>query len=142
VLFNVLGGLQILPSAADANLHDDSAWQFVPPAPGCAIINMGDSMVKFSNGLLRSNLHRVTYAPGDQAALDRYSLAYFARPEDQVILKRLEGSDVIPPLADGVVEKEMTSLEWVEMKGTAAKRGDSMMASSGGDRSATISANA
>jgi isopenicillin N synthase-like dioxygenase len=65
VLFNVLGGVQILPDVSTNDWSSspeppDSAWQLVRPIPGCAIINIGDAMVKFTNDLLRSNLHRVT----------------------------------------------------------------------------------
>lgn len=88
-------------------------------------------MVKFTNGLLRSNMHRVTYPPGEQATLVRNSLAYFLRPEDEALLRRLEGSDVIPPLESGVVEEIMTSLEWIAMKGAALKNSGTIMASSG-----------
>ena len=87
ILFNHIGGLQVLlPGTQD--------WVYVKPIPGCAIINLGDAMVKFSAGLLRSNLHRVVSPPGRQSELVRYSLVYFCRPEHEVVLKRLKGGDV------------------------------------------------
>lgn len=107
VLFNRLGGLQVLPPGRDAQ------WCYVKPLPGHAIINLGDAMVKFTNGLLRSNIHRVSAPPGDQAAYARYSLVYFNRPADDVLLKRLDGSDMIPPLADDEVEEEINSKDWI-----------------------------
>jgi len=73
-------------------------------------------MVKFTNGLLRSNIHRVVSPPGEQASETRYSLVYFARPEDEVVLKRLEGSDVIPPLQEGQEEEGMNSKEWIKLQ--------------------------
>ena len=80
-------------------------------------MNLGDAMVKFSNGLLRSNIHRVVSPPGEQAQETRYSLVYFSRPEDEVVLRRLEGSDVIPEL-DGDAEEgqEMNSKEWIKLQ--------------------------
>lgn len=107
VLFNRLGGLQILPPGADAE------WCYVKPLPGHAIINLGDALVKFTNGLLRSNIHRVVAPPGEQASHTRYSLVYFNRPEDSVILRRLENSDRIPPLAENTTEDEVTSKDWI-----------------------------
>ncbi|KAJ9234295.1 hypothetical protein DTO169E5_6639 [Paecilomyces variotii] len=107
VLFNRLGGLQILPPGEDAE------WCYVRPLPGHAIINLGDAMVKFTNGLLRSNIHRVVAPPGQQADITRYSLVYFARPEDNVPLKRLNGSDRIPPLPSDVVEEDINSKDWI-----------------------------
>lgn len=107
VLFNRLGGLQVLPPGADAD------WVYVRPLPGHAIINLGDAMVKFTNGLLRSNIHRVAAPPGVQGDWTRYSLVYFARPEDNVMLRRLDGSDVIPPLGEDQVEEEINSKDWI-----------------------------
>lgn len=107
VLFNRLGGLQVLPPGADAD------WVYVRPLPGHAIVNLGDAMVKFTNGLLRSNIHRVVAPPGAQAEETRYSLVYFARPEDRVMLRRLDGSDLIPAMAEGQVEEEINSKDWI-----------------------------
>ena len=70
-------------------------------------------MVKFTNGRLRSNIHRVNFPPGVQAESTRYSLVYFNRPEDHVMLKRLDGSSLIPPLAEGETEEEINSKDWI-----------------------------
>lgn len=51
--------------------------------------------------------------PGQQADWTRYSLVYFSRPEDDVLLKRLEGSDRIPELKEGDVEEEVNSKDWI-----------------------------
>jgi isopenicillin N synthase-like dioxygenase len=40
VLFNQLGGFQVL----NPNSHE---WKYVKPQPRCAIINLGDTIVKF-----------------------------------------------------------------------------------------------
>ena len=89
------------------------------PLPGHAVVNIGDALVKFTNGLLRSCLHRVTFAPGEQAVLTRYSVAYFERPGDEVLLRGLEGSDVLPPMLKGEV---LSSKEWIERKGRSIRR--------------------
>ncbi|EPS32615.1 hypothetical protein PDE_07575 [Penicillium oxalicum 114-2] len=107
VLFNRLGGLQVLPPGSDAE------WVYVKPLAGHAIMSLGDAMVKLTNGLLRSNIHRVTAPPGIQGGHTRYSLVYFARPEDEVLLQRLQGSDLIPPLQIGQVEETISSKDWV-----------------------------
>ncbi|KIY01097.1 uncharacterized protein Z520_02649 [Fonsecaea multimorphosa CBS 102226] len=107
VLFNRLGGLQVLPPGRDAQ------WCYVKPLPNHAIINLGDAMVKFTNGLLRSNIHRVVSPPGEQANHTRYSLVYFNRPENDVMLKRLEGSEMIPPLEKDAVEEQINSKDWI-----------------------------
>ena len=42
----------------------------------------------------------------------RYSLVYFARPEEGVLLKRLGAVMLFPGLAQGKVEEEVSSKEW------------------------------
>ena len=83
MLFNWLGGLQIRHPATNE-------WVYVPPVPGSAVVNLGDALVKFSAGVLRSNVHRVVPAPEPQDKLDRFSLVFFSRPEDAVVLRRLK----------------------------------------------------
>ena len=124
MLFNTLGGLQILPEGKE---NVEKNWEYIQPKEGYAIINIGDTVTKWTNGLLRSAMHRVTYAPGEQGNLTRWSLAYFSHAEDTSLMKRLEGSDVIPALAEGVVEEDVTVIEWTEMGGARYKQ-DSLKA--------------
>jgi isopenicillin N synthase-like dioxygenase len=109
LLFNRLGGLQVLPPG-------QVAWHYVRPMKGHAIVNLGDAMVKFTNGLLRSNIHRVVSPPGLQASLPRVSIVYFMRPEDDAKLNRLEGSDLIPELAKGQVEEIVNAKDWLQRR--------------------------
>lgn len=110
VLFNQLGGLQVLPPNQDT-------WAYVKPLQGHCIVNLGDAMVKFTAGILRSNIHRVANPPGEQHNEVRYSLVYFNRPEDDVILKVLDGSRMIDEKkrAMGIQdeEEEYTAKEWI-----------------------------
>jgi isopenicillin N synthase-like dioxygenase len=121
ILFNRLGGLQILPPPSLTPEGEEPAWTYVKPLPGHCIVNLGDAMVKFTNGLLRSNIHRVVSPPEEQAKETRYSLVYFARPEDEVVLKRLEGSDVIPPLKEGQSEEGRNSKDWIKLQAMRLK---------------------
>ncbi|CZR63120.1 related to oxidoreductase, 2OG-Fe(II) oxygenase family [Phialocephala subalpina] len=116
ILFNRLGGLQILPPPSLTPPGQAPEWTYVKPLPGHCIVNLGDAMVKFTNGLLRSNIHRVVSPPGEQAKETRFSLVYFSRPEDEVVLKRLGGGDVIPELGEGEVEEECSAKEWILMQ--------------------------
>lgn len=84
LLFNWLGGLQI------ESPTDPGTWAYVKPLPGHAIINLGDAMVKFTSGTLKSAKHRVVRAPGDQGLCDRYSVVYFVRPHDEALMKPVE----------------------------------------------------
>lgn len=112
ILFNRVGGLQVLPPSSPSEPKPE--WCYVKPLPGHCIVNLGDAMVKFTNGLLRSNLHRVVAPPGEQEQCTRYALVYFARPGDEVPLRRVEGGSVIPPLGEGVVEDGLPSKEHIK----------------------------
>jgi isopenicillin N synthase-like dioxygenase len=121
ILFNRLGGLQILPPPSLAPAGKEPEWTYVKPLPGHCIINLGDAMTKFSGGLLRSNIHRVVSPPGEQAKETRYSLVYFSRPEDEVVLKRLEGG-IIPKGKDEEDGEAMTSKEWIKLQALRLRR--------------------
>lgn len=98
ILFNRLHGLQVLSTSKE--------WLFVSPFPGHAIVNLGDAMVKLSGGRLKSNIHRVVTAPGLKEVTDRYSVVYFARPENNVQMKNL--------LSDEANDNDvLTASEWI-----------------------------
>jgi hypothetical protein len=73
ILFCRERGLQVLDPKT-------KQWCYVEPRPGCAVINVGDSLRFLSGGTLRSSLHRVVPYPGVDIR-DRFSCAYFMRPE-------------------------------------------------------------
>jgi len=109
-LHNRLGGLQVLVPGIDS-------WQYVKPIPKHAICNVGDALTILSGGILRSNLHRVVPPPGEQGSFPRWSLVYFTRPGNSVILKPLEKESLL--IADSVAKSTdknyntgSTSLEW------------------------------
>jgi isopenicillin N synthase-like dioxygenase len=131
LLFNALGGLQILPPDMDGT--EDSSWVYVQPQPGCAIINLGDAMVEWSAGILRSNMHRVIYGPGKQSKVTRYSLAYLLRPFSDAPMKRLSGGkSLVPPIGDDEEENLMTSREWEGHRAAAIRAGKDNARSRGG----------
>ena len=112
VLFNWLGGLQIQSHEPEKQ----GEWAYVKPLPGHAIINLGDAMVKFSNGKLKSAKHRVIPAPGVQGSVDRYSVVYFVRPADEMLMQPVEEfRDQETVKVGGKVgeEKMYTAGEWM-----------------------------
>ena len=133
VLFNKMGGLQVLPP----NSED---WSYVKPLKGHCVVNLGDAMVKFTSGILRSNIHRVVNPPGEQADSTRMSLVYFARPEDEVTLKVLEGSEMIDEKrkqkGDVGQEEEISAKDWILRRAFGRRAGGDWAASAGteGDR--------
>ena len=122
ILFNWLGGLQI-QSHDPAKLGE---WEFVKPLPGHAIINLGDSMVIFTNGELKSAKHRVVPAPGEQADVDRYSIVYFVRPANDVLMEPVQKFQTNGPVkvagkfydefVVGEKDKVFTSKEWMDAR--------------------------
>ena len=130
ILFNVIGGLQILPPGLDAR---DENWRYVKPVPGCAILNLGDAMVEWTGGILRSNLHRVYFAPRVQAEHERYSLAYAIRPEGAVSMKRIDApGSRIPALEEGEANLDCDANEWGTSKAIALISGKDAARSRGG----------
>ncbi|KAE8382324.1 hypothetical protein BDV26DRAFT_299709 [Aspergillus bertholletiae] len=107
LVFNRLGGLQVLPPGPD------SRWLYVKPMPNTVIVNIGEAMVKLTNGLLKSSFHRVVPPPGDQARFARYSVVYFCRPNNDVLLRSIEGDNRIPHPDPSEETEAITSKEWV-----------------------------
>lgn len=131
---NWLGGLQVWSESARAATINDGQpdlpgeWLWVVPKRGCAIINLGDAAVKFTNGAFCAGRHRVIPAPGPQGRWPRYSLVYFVRPEDEVIMEALQGPGVpaAPEKEVGSEEEKLTAHEWIyrQTAGLGWKLGD------------------
>jgi isopenicillin N synthase-like dioxygenase len=109
LLFHIAGGLQILPAGSE-NIYLN--WRYIRPEPGCALVNLGDTLVGWTGGLLCSSLHRVVTAPGVQASVPRMSLAYLIRPDRNASIRRLEGSAMIPSLKEGEDADTSSVSEW------------------------------
>jgi len=84
VLFTQQWGLQVL-----CPTKGDNDWRFVAPRPGHAIINVGDCLRFLTGYKLRSALHRVL----PLTTGDRYSVAYFLRPNDDAELSDATGNN-------------------------------------------------
>ena len=137
LLANALGGLQVL--TPDREPEDEAAWKWVKPQPGCLIVNMADAMVEWTGGILRSNMHRVNYSPGEQRHAERFSAALLIRPYKEASMERLIGGR-IPSVdedqrlgiqASGGVNG-ITAIEWELKKSMALKDGKDCAKSRGG----------
>ncbi|KAK5098849.1 hypothetical protein LTS08_006227 [Lithohypha guttulata] len=132
ILFNWLGGLQVWSEPSRGNFHKQfegdqpegaaGQWLWVKPKPGHAIVNLGDAAVRFTGGILCSARHRVVPAPGEQGLWPRYSVVYFIRPNDEVVMKRLQGG-MVPPLPEGEEEEELTAAQHQQKKFRAMQEG-------------------
>lgn len=77
-----IGGLQLLNSA--------DQWIDVTPEPGAIVVNTGDLMERWSNGLFRSTVHRVVQPEQAGETLpSRYSMAYFVKPDRTALIECL-----------------------------------------------------
>ncbi|XP_070030548.1 uncharacterized protein [Nicotiana sylvestris] len=59
-------------------------WEYVPPLKGAFVVNLGDMLERWSNGIFRSTLHRVL---GN--GQERYSIAYFVEPSHDCLVECL-----------------------------------------------------
>lgn len=123
ILMNWLGGLQVWSESSRkaqlGGLEPDvpGEWLWVKPKRGCAIINLGDAAVRFTNGVVCSGRHRVIPSPGAQGRWPRYSIVYFVRPEDQCLMKSLKGKGI--PESQDNEDEGLTATEWIYRKSAA-----------------------
>jgi isopenicillin N synthase-like dioxygenase len=107
------GGLQVEDQTAPGTFRDVE-----PSAPTDIILNIGDSLQRLTNDTFRAACHRVTYPPmttaveregGEQMIPERYSVAYFAKPNRSASLLPLKEfvSEGMPCRYDDV-----TAWEW------------------------------
>ena len=105
-------------SAVETKFCKDD-WTYVRPLPGHCIVNLGDALVKFSSGKLRSDVHQVVAALGEQREVTRYSLVYFYRPENEVMLNNL-----VRDSEDEEEEEEVCAKEWILRRALGRRRAD------------------
>lgn len=60
----------------------DGNWIAAPAIADTVLVNTGDLMERWTNGLFRSTNHRVVIPTDDQATHSRYSAAFFCHPND------------------------------------------------------------
>lgn len=75
------GGLEV------RNLEGE--WIDAPPMPGTFVINLGDLMARWTNGIYSSNMHRVK---NNRSGGDRYSLPFFMSPQHDAVIAPVPGS--------------------------------------------------
>jgi isopenicillin N synthase-like dioxygenase len=89
------GGLQVLPGAE----AEGQAWTPVEPSDDAITCNIGDMLTRWSDDVLPSNFHRVKApGPGDDLG-PRYSIAFFAQANGNVVIESPGGT--YPPITAG-----------------------------------------
>lgn len=92
-----------LPGQPGLELLTEGGWVTVPVNPDTAqlseppiLVNIGDLLSFWTNGMLKSTVHRVVFSDGEE----RYSMAYFCHPLDDVKLETVP-SKVISDFGEG-----------------------------------------
>lgn len=94
-------------------------WEWMQPKDGCAIVNIGDCLSFLTDGLFRSCRHRVVALHG-QAMKERYSFAYFMRPDEDALMRAVKS-----PLVPGAEVEDaevFTSGQWLQRKYAMLRR--------------------
>jgi isopenicillin N synthase-like dioxygenase len=73
-----IGGLEVRNVAGD--------WIQAKPVPGAFVINIGDLMARWSNGIYNSNFHRVK---NNNSTRDRYSIPFFYDTDPPAIIESI-----------------------------------------------------
>lgn len=98
--------------------HLEHEWVAAPPIKGTYVINIGDMMMRWTNGRFISTNHRVV----NRATTARYSMPYFANPDYEAIIAPVPclvepgTTNAYPPLhfggyMDAFYQKGMTYLD-------------------------------
>ena len=95
-------------------------------------------MVEWTGRILRSNMHRVTFAPGDQTLYTRISVAYLVRGKVSATMKRLVGGIIPSAKQDGEDDFNVSVKEWEKRKQAAIKEGKDCARSRGGRELKTL----
>merc|ERR1719203_2384378 len=92
-------GLQISPSKQKQSTEEEEEeWIDVPPPPHdetAFVVNLGDMLERWTNGLFASTRHRVLNSTGQV----RYSVPFFYKPNYEAVVRPLDVccSDANPP---------------------------------------------
>ncbi|KAF9114995.1 hypothetical protein BGX27_009214 [Mortierella sp. AM989] len=74
-----IAGLEVQAS----RVHKDVPWVAAPVISNTILVNIGDHLQMWTNGLLKSTMHRVMYNP-QQLHSSRYSIACFIHANDNI----------------------------------------------------------
>ncbi|KAL8649263.1 MAG: hypothetical protein Q9226_005651 [Calogaya cf. arnoldii] len=101
-------------------------WEWVSPPSNntTAVVNIGDCMSMLTGGLFRSSKHRVIGIPGE-GMQERYSFAYFLRPDENAILTPVRSPSISTKAELGPGREDeaaFTCRDWLQKKFKALRR--------------------
>ncbi|KAF9871190.1 2OG-Fe(II) oxygenase superfamily protein [Colletotrichum karsti] len=70
--------------------HATGEWKWAKPLDGSLTVNTCDALSFLTGGYVKSTVHRVSVPPKDQRHVDRLGLLYFARPQNDLVLKTID----------------------------------------------------
>ena len=85
------GGITLLVQDAAGGLEVRNAagqWIDALPVPGTIVVNLGDLMSRWTNGVYNSNMHRVK---NNRFGGARYSIPYFFGPRPETLIEPMPG---------------------------------------------------
>ncbi|KAG0243749.1 hypothetical protein B0O80DRAFT_451141 [Mortierella sp. GBAus27b] len=110
-----IAGLEVQAS----RVHKDVPWVAAPVIPETILINIGDHLQMWSNGLLKSTMHRVVYNP-QQLHHSRYSIACFIHANDDTKLDPIQSPLITQEMRAEAVEfeegRDMTAGEYLQWR--------------------------
>lgn len=68
----------------------DGKWIPVTTLPDCLVVNVGDMLERYTNGVLRSTIHRVVNPPKEKMKSSRYSIPFFMHANPTMSLNCLK----------------------------------------------------
>ncbi|KAF9436968.1 hypothetical protein BGZ76_002419 [Entomortierella beljakovae] len=100
-------------------ISKDVPWVAAPVIPDTILINIGDHLQMWTNGLLKSTMHRVMYNP-QQLDNSRYSIACFIHANDDTKLAPISSRLITQEMREEGVEFEegrnMTAGEYLKWR--------------------------
>ncbi|KAF9208631.1 hypothetical protein BGZ49_008199 [Haplosporangium sp. Z 27] len=96
-----IAGLEVQAS----RIHKDVPWVAAPVIPNTILVNIADHLQMWTNGLLKSTMHRVMYNP-QQLHSSRYSIACFIHANDNTRLDPIPSPLITQEMRAEAVEFE------------------------------------
>ncbi|KAG0362369.1 hypothetical protein BC939DRAFT_456610 [Gamsiella multidivaricata] len=110
-----IAGLEVQAS----RVHKDVPWVAAPVIPNTILVNIADHLQMWTNGLLKSTMHRVMYNPQQQHH-SRYSIACFIHANDDTRLDPIPSPLITQEMRADAVEFEegrnMTAGEYLDWR--------------------------